>query len=307
MQAIVYYLSLPILYGVSVLPMRVLYVLSDALFVLIYHVIGYRRKVVRANLALAFPAQTPAERRQIERDFFRWLLDLMVETLKLLTISRSELMRRCPIPDVSAFHAIQAKGLSTVSVMGHYGNWEWAALSMRLHLPTYPLRPIYKRLENPRFDRLVLAIRTRFGGSLIEMQSVYKALLSEKETPSIIAFLADQTPHPEFAHWLTFLHQDTAVFPGTEKIAKKFDWPVVFTGVKRVRRGYYRVDFELLTDTPREFDEGALSQAFTTRLEQDIRRSPSTWLWSHRRWKYTRPASLAPLRNTAARGGPTEN
>jgi KDO2-lipid IV(A) lauroyltransferase len=292
MQAIAYYLVLPLLYGLSYLPMRALYVVSDVFFFIVFYVARYRRRVVLDNLRKSFPDKSEVELRTIRRKFFAYFCDLLLESVKVFTISPAEVQRRFTYQNTDLIEKLYAEGKSIVLVLGHHGNWEWAGQSFVLQsrVPSYI---IYKPLANTRFDKLIYRMRTRFGLKLIAMQNVYRDLLALRGTPVLTAFIADQTPHPEFAYWTNFMNQDTPVFPGTEKVAKKFNYPVVFASIRRVRRGYYETSFELLAEDPKALPDGAISELHTRRLEQDIRRQPEIWLWSHRRWKYTRPAKLA--------------
>lgn len=292
LQAVGYYLVLPLLYGLSYLPTRVLYAVSDVFCWLMYNVVGYRKQVVLENLRKSFPEKSEAELKAIMRGFYAYFCDLLLEIVKAFTISATELRQRFTFHNLQLLEQLQAEGKSIVLVTGHHGNWEWAGHSFVLHC-NVPAYIIYKPLENTRFDGLIYRMRTRFGLKLIAMQNVYRDLLTLRGQPVLTAFIADQTPHPEFAYWTMFMNQDTPVFPGTEKVARKFSYPVVYASTRRLRRGYYQTSLELLAASPQELPDGAISELHTRRLEQDIRQQPEIWLWSHRRWKYTRPQKLA--------------
>lgn len=177
---------------------------------------------------------------------------------------------------------------SVILVMGHQGNWEWAGNSFSMEIPLQ-LYVIYHPLANKHLDGLMYRMRTRFGTRLIAMQDTFKAMVSKRAELNCTAFIADQTPNPANAHWMNFLHQDTPVFLGTERIARKLNYPVVYAHIKRVKRGYYEISAELLVANPAATQDNEITELHTRRLEKDIIAQPETWLWSHRRWKHKRP------------------
>ena len=172
--------------------------------------------------------------------------------------------------------------------MGHLGNWELCGAYFS-QLPLHPLYVIYHPLNNKHFDRLFYRMRTRLGVRLYPMKSAFRGMVKDRRKLTATAFIADQTPSPSNAHWMTFLNQDTPVFKGTETIARKLDYPVIYLSVIRERRGFYKINSELLTGHPGELSENELTELHTRRLEKDIIAYPETWLWSHRRWKHKRP------------------
>lgn len=275
------------------MPFRILYGISDGLFLLLYYGTGYRRGVVETNLRNAFPDKTDPEIRRIGKQYYRYLCDLFLETFKTLTIRRKAMLARCSFQQgaVDLFNHLSDTHQSIVLVMGHFGNWEWAGNSFSM-MCRQQLYVIYHPLRNRYFDGLMYRMRTRFNTKLIAMQDTYKEMLKHKKQGSVTAtaFIADQTPQPQHAYWVTFLHQDTPVFQGTERIARKLGYPVVYASVKRVKRGYYEIAAEVLVKDPASCAEGEISFLHTKRLEQDILLQPEIWLWSHRRWKHKRPA-----------------
>ncbi len=289
MSLFLYYLALPFVYLVSLLPFSVLYLLSDGIYFLLYYVSGYRKKVVEENLRNAFPDKSEKEIKKICREFYRYLCDLFLETFKTLTISKSKMVKHCSFhPDtVALFERLVADKKSAILVMGHKGNWEWAGNTFSI-LCSQQLYVIYHPLANPHFNNLIYKMRTRFGTRLIAMQDTFRDMLAHRNEVNATAFIADQTPHPQAAHWMTFLQQDTPVFKGTEKIAQKMNQPVVYVSVQRVKRGYYTVMAELLFPQPAGTQDGEITVAHTKKLEEDIIAQPATWLWSHRRWKHKR-------------------
>jgi KDO2-lipid IV(A) lauroyltransferase len=287
-----YYIALPFIYLLSILPFRALYLLSDVFFVFIYHILGYRRKVVLTNLRNSFPAKTDAEIKIIERDFYRYFCDLFLETFKTLTISSASMLKHCSMsPAAQAlFNAFAEENQSIIIVMGHKGNWEWAGNTFSM-LSKQQLYVIYHPLDNPYFNKLIIKMRTRFGTKLIAMKDTFREMVLNRDELNATAFIADQTPSPDRAYWMTFLNQDTPVFPGTEKIAQKMNYPIVYVSIGKIKRGYYTLNADVLMVPPyKTIQEGTITEAHTKRLESDITDQPETWLWSHRRWKHKRPA-----------------
>ena len=288
MGAIGYYFALPFIYGIALLPFPLLYVVSDGLYIVLYKLFGYRTAVVRENLRKSFPEKSAEELRTIERAFYRWFCDLVVETLKTLTISPAEVKERVSVSGEDVLKRHYDAGRSVILVMGHWGNWELGGARFS-QLGLHQLFVIYRPLQNKWFDGLVHHMRTRLGNKLYAMNDTMKGMLRDRDKVTATAFIADQTPPPDRAYWTTFLHQETPVFFGTEKIAQKLGYPVIYVGIERVRRGHYVMRFEELVANPERTTEGELSQLHTRRLESDIRRLPAFWLWSHRRWKHKRP------------------
>lgn len=288
MKRFFYYLSLPFLYVLSLLPWRVMYWCSDALYLLAYHVLGYRRKVILNNLRNSFPEKTEDEIQALAKTFAAYTCDLMLETIKTLTISERALKKHVALSDISVLQRYFEHNQSVILVMGHFGNWELAGARFSAS-DLHALYVIYHPLSNPYFDRLFYKMRTRLGTGLYTMKGAVRGILRDRDKVTATAFIADQSPPPGTAYWTTFLHQDTAVFTGTEKIARKLNYPVVYISVRRPKRGYYTVSAELLVDHPATTEEGVVSELHTRRLEQDIREQPEIWLWSHRRWKHQRP------------------
>lgn len=290
LPAIIYYISLPFIYLLSVLPFPLLYLLSDGIYVLLYHVLRYRRKVVSENLTKSFPEKDQKEIREIEARFFRYFCDLFLETFKTLTISKKSMVEHCRFePETLAlFSEMAGKNQSFMVVMGHFGNWEWAGNTFGICCK-HQLYVIYHPLSNKYFDGLVYRMRTRFGTRLIPMKDTLRDMLKNRNELTATAFIADQAPLPDRAYWMKFMNQDTPVFLGIEKIALKIHYPIVYTTIRRVKRGYYRVFAEKIELSSQRLETGALTEIHTRKLEADIRSQPENWLWTHRRWKHTRP------------------
>ncbi|HEY4149682.1 MAG TPA: lysophospholipid acyltransferase family protein [Chitinophagaceae bacterium] len=284
-----YYIALPFIYLLSLLPFRVLYIISDGFFFVIYHVVGYRKKVVLANLRNSFPEKTEQEIRVICRSFYKYFCDLFLETFKTLTISPAAMLKHCVLEPAATklFNDFAAENKSLIIVMGHKGNWEWAGNTFSLCCKQQ-LYVIYHPLSHPYFNKLVVKMRTRFGTKLIAMKDTFRDMLQKRDELNATAFIADQAPLPDKAWWMSFLNQDTPVFMGTEKIAQKMKYPIVYVCVKKIKRGYYTLTADTLKMPPYLANEGEITEAHTKRLEKDIREQPETWLWTHRRWKHKR-------------------
>lgn len=289
-----FYLALPFIYLISLLPFPLLYAFSWCVYVLMYRVLGYRKKVVMQNLRNAFPGKSEAELQAICKRFYKHLCDLFIETFKTLTISREAMLRHCYFAPGSKelLDSLAAENRSCILVLGHYGNWEWAGNTFSL-LCRQQLYVIYHPLTSKHFDALMYKMRSRFGTKLIPMKNTFKEMLAHKMELNATAFIADQTPSNTNAYWTTFMNQDTPVFWGTEIIAKKLNRPIVYISLDKTKRGYYEMKAEMLCDQAAGTKEGEISEMHTRRLEQDIVRKPELWLWSHRRWKHKRPAPEA--------------
>lgn len=293
MQKFFYYLSLPIIYFFSILPFPVLYFYSNICFFVIYHVIGYRKNVVSNNLQNAFPEKSPQEIQKITKKFYRHLCDVLFETIKLFTISKKQLLKRCTFKNSEILEKYYNEGKHVILTLGHYGNWELGGLVLPLLIQNTAYT-LYKPLSNSYYDKLMQKMRSRFGTKLISMQESLRKIISISRTKdySIIAFIADQTPMPESAFWFDFLNQDTPVFKGAEQIARKLDLPVVFASIRKIKRGFYEVHYFSITENSEVTDEMEITKKFTNKLEKEIVKEPAFWLWSHKRWKHKREKRL---------------
>lgn len=273
----------------SRLPLWMLYRISDLLFLLVYFVVRYRRKVVRENLSRSFPDRSKQERRLIEQRFYRFFCDYAVETIKLLTISEAEMRRRMKVFGCEEMDAELDRQPFCFLMLGHYGNWEW--LSTIALWSKHNCGQLYTPLHNATFDRVFYDMRSRFGTENISKYNALRRILSLRSEgiPSHIGFITDQSPRPNSIHdWMTFLHQDTPIFTGAERIGKKVGAAAYFIRVTRPRRGYYECHLERLTSDMREFADYELTELCMRRLEAEINEVPHLWLWTHRRWKHQR-------------------
>lgn len=278
----------------SHLPLRVLYALADICYPVIYYVMGYRRKVVRKNIDRSFPERSMSERRQIEKRFYRWFCDYVVETIKLLSISPEEMKRRMIVEGMEEMERELETHPFVFIYLGHYCNWEWiSSMPLWSTRETTHCAQLYRPLKSKAFDSFFYQMRTRFGADNISKYESMRHILQlkQKGERTIIGFIADQAPGWNSIHdWVDFLHQDTPVFTGTERIAKKVDAAVFFADVKRERRGQYRLRLRLMTDHVKDIPNYELTERYMAELEKIIQRQPHLWLWSHRRWKRQRHA-----------------
>ncbi len=250
--------------------------------------IGYRKNVVYTNLRNAFPEKSEIEIHKIAKGYYHYMIDLFMETFKMLTMSEKQLSERVTIDNLSMIQELKTRNQNFLFVMGHFGNWEWGGQSFQLqHI--FEQDVLYHPLKSKFFEWLMLKVRTRFGIRMVPMNNVLKTMIGNKNRLTSTCFIADQTPtNVRDAYWTTFLNQDTAVYFGTEKIAKKFNYPVVFASVFRERRGFYKAYLHKISDDSANTPDGFITETHTRLLEEDIKKQPEIWLWSHRRWKHKR-------------------
>jgi KDO2-lipid IV(A) lauroyltransferase len=286
MQRLLYLLIYPLLWMTSLLPMWGLYFISDCLYVVVYHIFGYRKKVVLSNLQLVFPERSPKEHIIIARKFYHHLCDIIFETIKTMTISEAEAVRRFDVQNIEVLHDYEEKERSVLLFCGHYASWEWSGIINRQN--NLKGLAVYKKLDNPYFDRLVKRIRGRFGAEIVSNKKIVPTLfrLHKKNIQSITLILADQTPKAgAFKHRDTFMGIDVPVFTGTEELAKKLDFSVAYLKVEKVKRGFYRANFIPLAEDPRSYPDYKITRMFLDEIERQIHEAPQYYLWSHKRWK----------------------
>lgn len=262
--------------------------LSSLLYYLAYYVIGYRKKVVFTNIRNAFPAYTELQIETIAKKFYRHLFDVFLETFKLLAFPANNLYKRGVFHNLEVIQPFIDKQQSFIILLGHMGNWEWLP-NIWLLKTKVPINGIYHKLSNPFFEWLTYKLRSGLGMKLFTMENTLRDMVAIRNKFTTTGFIADQTPSAQNAHWLTFLNQDTPVFMGAEKIAKKFKYPVVYCHITKPRRGYYECRLELICEDAGTTQDFYVTNMFHKKLEEDIIKQPEIWLWSHRRWKHKRP------------------
>lgn len=289
MKNLTYYLSFALWFIISLLPLWVFYRLSDGLYYLVYHVVRYRRRVVYANLRSSFPEKSEAEIERIAKDFYSFFCDYIVETLKFFSMGEKNIRKRMKFEGLGQVKEDFANGRSVSVYLGHYCNWEWIS-SLGLHLDEQ-CGQIYHPLENATLDRLFLYMRGRFKAQSIKMDDTFLTILKWKKEgrKNIVGYIADQVPgYNNIHYWADFLHHDTPVFTGAERISKIMDTAVYYIDVERPRRGYYIARFIKIADSLNEHPVFFATEQYFRLLEKNIQRAPQYWLWSHKRWKRTR-------------------
>ncbi|WP_262247684.1 lysophospholipid acyltransferase family protein [Parapedobacter soli] len=273
------------IYLLSLLPFWALYILSDLGYVLLYHIIGYRKEVVFKNLQNAFPEKSENERLEIAKKFYRFLPDLLVEAIKMRSISAAAVEKRITLQQTEELNRHLRAGKGVIGVTAHYGNWELGIHRLSL-FNEHPTLIIYKPLRNKAVDTVYNAIRSRFGAIMVPMKQTLRKIAAFRDRPHVSMFVADQTPGRSSSNYfIRFLNQDTPVYTGAEKIAKATGFPVVFCHIDRIKRGYYCCTFTTLVEEPAEIPEHGITDIHNKFTEDIIRRKPELWLWSHRRWK----------------------
>ena len=290
-----YLLLLGLLRCIAFLPLRLLYLISDFISFMLHKVIKYRVSVVRKNLQSSFPDKDTKELRSIEREFYRNLCDVFIEAIKLLHISDSELSKRIKTENIELLKQECDKSGSVILFLGHFGNWEWVP-DITLHEDnSLLLGELYKPLRNKVMDRLMNRIRSRFGSVQIVHRTAYRKLLGYKRSgiPFVVGFIADQRPVGQpLHHWTTFMNQPTAFMTGGETIGSKIGSSYVYVEMHREKRGYYRMIFSKMIPDANDNYPFPYTRLFLSKLEDSIRRSPSSWLWSHNKWKSRKPEDV---------------
>ena len=287
MQFLLYLLLYPILFLISILPFRLLYILSDCVYILVYRIIGYRKKTVRENLALALPHLSVRERLLIEKKSYKHLCDMFLEMIKTMTISVKEIEKRFVLKNVDYYLEMEKQGKSIALMCGHYASYEWSiSINSRI---TFEGFAIYKRINNKYFDDLVKKIRSRFKAYLITTKETVPTIEenNEKGIKGLYGFASDQSPQvKQKTYWSKFMGIEVPVYTGAEMLAKKFDMNIMFMKIKKVKRGFYEMEFELLTDDAKSVPDFEITETFLRKVEQQILEAPEFYLWTHKRWKH---------------------
>ena len=287
MQLLAYILIYPILWFLSILPFRLLYAVSDLLFVLMYHVLRYRKQTVKDNLRLVFPEKSDLEIKIITKKFYHHFCDMILESIKSMNISLKSMKARYTFKNLDIIKDFEKQNKSIILMCAHYGSWEWIFI-----LQTYTSHRgygIYKRLQNKYFDRLIKSIRARYNSYLITTKETFSVLEEAKKNGilSMNGFASDQSPKKDKArHWNEFMGIKVPVHTGAEMMAKKLDMPIVFFAVERKKRGYYEATFQTLAETPTDFKDYEITDKFLKLVEKQIHEAPEYYLWTHKRWKH---------------------
>lgn len=274
---------------ISYIPFRVLYVLSDGLYYILYYIIRYRRKIVRKNLTESFPTLKGKEILQVEKKFYRYFTDQVLESCKMATISPEEMKKHMKFTNIEAANAVFKEGKTIALYMGHYGNWEWISSIPLWVAEGVTSVQIYHKLRNDNMNRLILNMRERLGAISVEMRKTarYITEISNTNQVSVIGFIADQSPKKkEVRYFLPFLHHRTPILVGTEKIVKHYGFEAWFLDMKRVKRGYYEAELIRMHEEPASLPDFELTEIYFRMLEKMIQERPELYLWTHNRFKH---------------------
>ncbi len=290
MQLLAYVLAYPFIWLISIQRFRVLYFLSDIVYILIYRIVGYRRSTVRKNIALALPHLTEKERRLIEKKSYKHFCDTFFEMAKSLTITDKEIRQRFTFTNFDVAHEFEAKGKSVVMFTGHYGSYEWL-LSMNMYLRTYKGIGIYKAIRNKYFDALVRKVRRRFGAELVTTKDIIPAMRknAREGIKAFYGFISDQSPkNSSIIYYGDFLGVEVPMQVGGEMLAKKLDMNAIFARIDKTGRGHYQCTFIPLEGSPKDYPNFEVTDWFMKLLEDQIREKPEYYLWTHKRFKHRR-------------------
>ncbi len=271
----------------SRLPLQVLYLFSDVIFFLMYHLVGYRKKVVTENLKKSFPEKSVVEISTIRKSFYRNFSDYILETFKSFTISSNELRVRVQHINQDVFKDAKAENKNVILLAGHIFNWEWFN-ALATIIPQENCFPVYRKVQNSFWEEKIKGIRNSFGNQALEAKEVIRHIFRNRnDGNSVYMFIADQTPHvSEVTYGLNFLNQKTPAFVGYDKLSTRMDLAFVFCEMKKVKRGYYQINYYRIYPDGEKFVEHEVVRKFHKMLENTINKRPDNYLWSHRRWKY---------------------
>ncbi|HCF03541.1 lysophospholipid acyltransferase family protein [Flavobacterium sp.] len=289
MQFLIYSISFPFLWIISKLPFRLFYRFSDCIYILVYYIIGYRKKIVRNNILIALPHISEEKRLVIEKKFFHHMCDMFLEMIKTMSISSEEMKERFKITNIELLKEYEQKNKSIILLAAHYASWEWL-LSIN-ESTSFKCYGVYKKVNNKYFDAKVRAIRSKFKSVLVTTDNTI-ALINDNEKNGIMSLYglaSDQSPqvHKTF-HWQQFMGITVPVHTGAEMLAKRYDLEVVFAKVKKVKRGYYEATFVPIANNPKSIPDYEITDAYLKEVEQQILEAPEFYFWTHKRWKHRR-------------------
>lgn len=288
MQRLPYLLAYPFLWGVSKLPYRLFYIVSDVVFLLVYYVVRYRRKVVTKNLKLAFPKKSDKEIKAICKKFYHHFCDIFLEMTKSISISKEELEKRFVLKNPEELERLESLKKGSIWMIAHYNSYEWVA-ALALRGSSFNFYGIYKKLRNPYFDKLIHDSRGKFNAEMLDKNEVVKKMVRNKVNGVLghYGMIGDQAPkRGRTKYWRSFFGHEVPVFVGSETMAKKLDIPVTYLKIEKVKRGYYEAEFIPLADNPKEVEDYKITDKYIELLEEQIRKNPENYLWTHKRWKH---------------------
>jgi Kdo2-lipid IVA lauroyltransferase/acyltransferase len=273
-------------------PFWLIYGLSGFFYIVVYYLIGYRKKVVEQNLRNSFPEKSEAEIKKITKRFYRHFSDLTLEAVKLGNIKESDFKERMKVKNPELINRYFEQGKSVVVLTSHHNNWEWGSVFPLF--VKHKILGVYKPLHNLQFDKYINSNRTRFGAELVPNSAVLRRVIkADKENEPVFIWLAgDQTPPANTKFWLMFLNQETPFYPGPAAISRRFNYPVIFQNTAKIKRGFYEITFEVLFENAKDYSETEIMMAYIQKMEETIHKQPAYYLWSHKRWKHKRPQDV---------------
>ncbi len=287
MQLLVYVFTYPFLRLLSLLPFPALYLVSDFVFFLVYRVFGYRKKVVRGNLELVFPDKPVTELRKIEKAFYQHMCDMFLEMIKTISIKAPEIQERYTFTNIEEFLQFEEKDQSVMLMLPHYASWEWVfSLNTQMTSAAYG---IYQPLTNKYFDRLVRSLRAKWGTTLITTKEIWNIVAQNNKEKKLAVYgiISDQSPMIRKAHyWAPFMGITVPMHTGAEYLCKKFNLPVLYLKVDKVKRGYYQSTFHVLAQHPNDYPDYQLTDMYFAQVENAINEAPEYYFWTHKRWKH---------------------
>ncbi|WP_286928090.1 lysophospholipid acyltransferase family protein [Flavobacterium sp. UBA4197] len=293
MQFLLYIIAYPFLWCISILPFPLFYFLSDCTYVVVYHLVGYRKKTVRDNIALTLPHLSKEERIRIEKKFFKHMCDMFLEMIKTMTISETEMKKRFVFTNIEMVREMEKKNKSIIMMCAHYASWEWLIiLDKYIDFRTFA---VYKKIQNKYFDKLIRDIRSHFNATLIEAKETVDVIRKNEinNIKGFYGFASDQSPQLHRTNYFdTFMGINVPVFTGAEMLAKKMDLSLVFVKVQKVKRGHYQATFVPLVENPKEVPNYQITSMYLRMVEEQIHEAPEYYLWTHKRWKHRDKQSL---------------
>ena len=290
---IVFILVYPIVWFISILPFRILYCISDVVYFFIYHIFGYRKKIVFNNLKLAFPEKNDEEIKQISKEFYSHFVDVFIEMIKSFTVSKEEVYKRYTYPNIDFLKELYKDGKSMVLMGPHYANWEWI-MSLDSFAP-YEGYAAFTKINNPYFNSKILKTRAKFGTHLLQTSKIIEAMKynSKNNIQAAYGLLSDQSPQlKKTFYWTQFFGVKVPVHTGAEMLAKRYNMNLVYIETTKLKRGHYETYFRLISNNPKEHEDYKLTDIFLNKVEEQVRKKPEYYLWTHRRFKHKDKAPI---------------
>ena len=268
------------LYTLSLLPIKILYYISDILYIFVYYIFRYRREISLNNLKKSFPEKSSQEINKIHKKFYQHFCDLIIESIKSISANNNFFKNRIKFKNLEKINNYD----SFIVAVSHYGNWEWGLLSISLSF-NKNIIGLFQELNNNFFNNIIKKSRERFGAKLLDINNLLKYINVNQNF--VIGIIGDQSPQKHKSNlWISFLNQQTLFHQGTEKISKKYNLPIYFCDMQKIKRGYYNISIEILCENTKETENSEITSVYLQRIEKQIKKNPEFWLWTHNRWKH---------------------